>query len=146
MSWSIHSTIPTLAVPDLDAGITFYERLGFTLDWRWPEKDGTHAGMQRGTCAIMLARSTPDERADLYFIVDDIQGCYDAICRAEPWTLADRFGAMADREDCPPTESRTPPEAPDSTAYGLIDFSLIDPWGHHLTFGAPQDDAREAAT
>ena len=136
--WNIETTIPTLAVPDLEIGIEYYERLGFSLDWRFPATNPTHAGLVLGSCSIMLSLCEPSERADLYFIVDDIAACHRSIREAEPWELAEEAGALAQREDCPPARACQAPPAPKATAYGLIDFSMVDPWGHHLTFGQPQ--------
>ena len=137
-SWNIETTIPTLAVPELEMGIEYYERLGFSLDWRFPLTNPTHAGLVLGSCSIMLSLCEPKERADLYFIVDDIRACYQAIVDAEPWDLAEEAGRMAQREDLPPARARLAPPEPKATAYGLTDFSMVDPWGHHLTFGQPK--------
>ena len=42
---------------------------------------------------------------------------------------------IAKREDGPPKRSLQPPDAPKPADYGLRDFSIIDPWGHNLSFG-----------
>ena len=123
MKWTIEKAIPTLAVADLEAGIEFYSRLGFVVDWRWPEDSPTHAGLMLGSCSIMLSLCEPSERADVYFIVDDVSACHAAVLAGRPWELA----AAA--------RSLERPEAPKPTAYGLKDFSMVDPWGHHLSFG-----------
>lgn len=135
MSWTIKKPIPTFAVPDLEAGIGFYERIGFTVDWRWPDESPTHAGLMLGSCSIMLSLCDPMERADVYFIVDDVAACHAAIMAARPWELAAAAGAIAKRSDCPPPRSLRPPLEPDAKGYNLRDFSIVDPWGHHLSFG-----------
>ncbi len=137
MSWSITQTIPTMATPDLPIGIAFYERLGFEVDWTWPEDGPTHAGLRRGDCAIMLCRCAPNERADVYFIVDDVEACHDTVIKGACWELAPEAGALANRADCPPKASLEAPRSPEATPYGLRDFSVVDPWGHQITFGQP---------
>ncbi len=127
-SWKIDKAIPTMAVPNLEAGIEFYERLGFEVDWRWPAPSPTHSGLMRGSCSIMLALCDPYVCADVYFIVDDVKACHTAIVEAQPWQLAAKA-------DDPPARSLQAPSEPKETAYGLRDFSLIDPWGHSLSFG-----------
>lgn len=135
MTWKITSTIPAFAVPDLKVAIDFYSRLGFTVDWQWPDEQPTHAGLRRGECSIMFSRSQPCERADVYFIVDDVDACHAEMMKGKPWELAESAGSLAKRNDCPPEQSLQPPAAPASTDYGLRDFSIVDPWGHHMTFG-----------
>ncbi len=134
-NWTIEKTIPTLAVPELELGIEYYERLGFSLDWRFPASNPSHAGLVLGPCSIMLALCEPTERADLYFIVDDVEACHRAILDGEPWELAQEAGSAAQRADCPPARALQAPPQPKRTAYGLVDFSMVDPWGHQLTFG-----------
>lgn len=140
MNWTIEKTIPTFAVPNLETGIDFYSRLGFEVDWKWPENAATHAGLILGACSIMLTQCEPTERADVYFIVDDVSACHATILARKPWELAAEAGAQAKRDDCPSARSLLPPEAPADTAYGLRDFSIVDPWGHHLSFGQPVEN------
>ena len=139
MTWTIEKTIPTLAVPSLVVGIEYYGRLGFAVDWRWPDIGSTHAGLSRGECSIMLSQAEPSERADVYFIVDDVDACYQEIIESGAWELAPGAGAAAEREDCPPEDALSPPAPPEVTEYGLRDFSVVDPWGHHIVFGEPID-------
>lgn len=134
-NWTIEKTIPTLAVPDLDAAIEFYEKLGFNVDWKWPENEATHAGLMLGECSIMVSLSEPDERGEIYFIVSDVMACHKYIMAAKPWKLAGKAGGLANRPDCPPSRANHPPNNPEERSYGLKDFSLIDPWGHCLIFG-----------
>ncbi len=137
LSWTIEKPIPNFAVPDLDAGIAFYERLGFFVDWRWPTTDPTHAGLMMGECSIMLAKCDPAVKADVYFIVTDVAACHAHIMSTKPWELSSHAGALANRDDCPSPRSLKPPNAPAETGYGLRDFSLEDPWGNHMSFGEP---------
>jgi len=140
-SWTIEKTIPTLAVPDLEMGIEYYERLGFQEDWRFPDGNPTHVGLVLGPCSIMLSRNEPAERADLYFIVDDVQACYATITEGEAWEIAEEAALTTGRAGSAPKRSLAAPQPPKPTDYGLIDFSMVDPWGHHLTFGQPKPQA-----
>ncbi|HSR66942.1 MAG TPA: VOC family protein [Acidobacteriota bacterium] len=133
--WKITTTIPTFAVPELQAGIDFYTRLGFETDWSWPDDNPTHAGLYRGECSIMLCKSEPCERADVYFIVDDVSACHAQVMKGRCWEMVSEAAALANREDCPPKQALHPPAEPGDTDYGLRDFSVVDPWGHHMTFG-----------
>lgn len=138
-TWTIEKTIPTLTLPDITAAIDFYARLGFALDWRWPEQDPTHAGLILGETSIMLARCQTKELADIYFIVDDIEACYQSISTNQPWCLAKTIQAAEGQPENAPARAVKPPAPPAPTDYGLRDFSVVDPWGHHLTFGQPLD-------
>jgi catechol 2,3-dioxygenase-like lactoylglutathione lyase family enzyme len=128
MSWTIEKAIPTLPVPDLEVGIEFYSRLGFEVDWRWPEDEPSHAGLLLGSCAIMLSLTDPAERAD-------VSACHAAVMVGRSWELAAAAGSTTKRPDYPPARSQQPPADPGPKGYGLRDFSIIDPWGHHLAFG-----------
>ena len=57
--WSVAGVVPTLATRELELGVSFYRRLGFELEWRWPERDATHAGLRRGSASLMLAECEP---------------------------------------------------------------------------------------
>ena len=111
----VESVIPTLAMADLADGIAYFEKLGFTREWTWPEEAPTHAGLCFGEVSIMLCECDPKERGDLYFIVDDVEKCHTHIAEA--------LGG-----DVP---------EPSDAAYGLRDFSIRHPHGHQLTFGQP---------
>jgi catechol 2,3-dioxygenase-like lactoylglutathione lyase family enzyme len=59
-----------LAVPDLDAGIRFYARLGHTLVWRTPNAAGLR--MPDTDAELMLQVDRPDQEVDLLVeAVDD---------------------------------------------------------------------------
>ena len=135
MTWTIHKSIPTIPVPDLGAGIEFYRRLGFALDWKYPDPAPTHAGLMLGSTSIMLSECNPFERCEVYFIVDDVDACHAAILAAEPWTLVEAAAALAKMDDCPPRQALVAPEAPVDKPYGLRDFAVIDPWGNWMSFG-----------
>lgn len=116
-TWTTLAVSPVIVVSDLDAGAAFYARLGFELKWKWPEAEPSHAGMKLGGAWLMLARQRDPaqaiQRAELYFFVTDVAACH-AHARA---ALGGIVGDVAD------------------TTYGMRDFSLMDPWGHVLTFG-----------
>ena len=143
MSWTIEKAIPTFAVPDLEVGISFYSRLGFEVDWRWPDEAPTHAGFLLGSCSIMLSLCEPAKTTEVYFIVDDVSACHAAVLAGKCWELAAAAGAIAKRSDCPPPRSLQQPLPPTAKGYGLRDFSIVDPWGHQLSFGQtlPHEDA-----
>ena len=67
-----------------------------------------------------------------------------AVLAGRSWELAQDAESIANRSDCPPPRSLQPPEAPASKDYGLRDFAVVDPWGHHLSFGQAVRD--EGAT
>ena len=83
----------------------------------------------------MLTLNEPTGRGDIYYVVDDIQGCYTAIIEARPWEVAETFWCSSIRDDGPPKRALSPPEPPTVKPHGHEDFSLLDPWGHQLTFG-----------
>ncbi len=142
LKWKIEKQIPTLAVAELSTGIEFYERLGFVVDWRWPEENPEFAGLMHGDRSIMLSQCDPDALAALYFIVDDVQACHAHVIESKLWELAASTSANSTRPDCPPVRACQPPQPPERKPYGLIDFAIIDPWGHELSFGQPIPDDR----
>lgn len=135
MSWTIEKTIPTLAVPELEVGIEFYARLGFEVDWRFPETAPNFAGLKRGGSTIMLAECEPAVLGAIDFVVDDVSACHAELIAGRCWETAATEGALAARGDCPPPRALEAPPEPVDTEYGLRNFTLIDPWGHQLSFG-----------
>jgi catechol 2,3-dioxygenase-like lactoylglutathione lyase family enzyme len=135
VSWSSKEQVPSFAVPNLELAIEFYSRLGFKVEWQWPKSETTHVGLRQGPCALMLTLNEPAERGEIYYVVDDVQGCYTAIIEARPWEVAETSRFSSDREDCPPKRALLPPDAPTVKPHGHEDFNLLDPWGHQLTFG-----------
>lgn len=108
---------PTLQVHDLDKAIAFYALLGFEAQWKWPEDSPTHASLKKDETSFMLslvAESKEVQRGDLYFWVEGIESYHQELREAGI-------------------------EVPDlvQTDYGMLDTSMTDPWGHHLTFGEP---------
>lgn len=115
--WDAVDLMPTLDVTDLEQGISYYQRLGFQLLWRYPEgQTATHAGMEFGRVRIILARAeepTSIQRQNLYVIMKHVRGYHAEL----PHRLGDRVADLVQSD------------------YGMLDFSLRDPWGHLLTFG-----------
>ncbi|MEQ8768029.1 MAG: hypothetical protein RL885_29265 [Planctomycetota bacterium] len=134
MTWSIRETVPVLAVPTLESGIAFYDRLGFGVEWTWPEDSPTHAGLRRGGCAIQLSRCDPAMSAEVCFRVDDVDACHAEVMAARPWELAAEAGALATRPDCPPKRALQAPDPPEDKPWGHREMTLLDPWGHLLVF------------
>jgi catechol 2,3-dioxygenase-like lactoylglutathione lyase family enzyme len=140
VAWKIESTIPTLAVPDLEAGISFYERLGCEVDWRWPDENPTHVGLMIGGGSLMLALCDPMVNADVYFIVDDVEACHADVLAGRSWELAHALGALANHPNGAPKRALQPPPEPEDRPYGLRDFTIVDPWGHQFSFGEATDE------
>ena len=134
-SWQIREQVPSLAVADLALAIEFYTRLGFDVTWRWPKTEATHVGLKRSRIALMLVSCEPAERAEIYFVVDGVKACYDFIVSRRPWEVAERSRGSTQRRDCPPKSSLTSPTAPSVKDHRHFDFTVVDPWGHQLTFG-----------
>ncbi len=130
----IRSVSPLLQVRDLARSLEFYtKRLGFTQDWF----DGVgFAIVRRGDCSVYLAQREVEvdlrnrtarrqdngyANYDLHFYcdggtIDALWEEYQAIGIEMPSEFA---GGPVDRE------------------YGIRDFSLSDPDGYVLVFGAP---------
>ena len=116
-TWRLTSAMPCLPVTDLEQAIHFYTRLGFSLDWRYPEGgDSTHAGMKLHDVSLLLnhCSGTP-QRQDIYFFVADIMSFHRQ--------LKTQFSEIPDLVEA---------------EYGMTDFTLLDPWGHQLSFGESQ--------
>ncbi|MCA9730384.1 MAG: hypothetical protein KC729_22070, partial [Candidatus Eisenbacteria bacterium] len=97
MNWKIQTSISTLPVSDLEIGIEFYQRLGFAVEWRWPQADPTHAGLSRDGCSIMLAKCDPAAPGDVYFVVNDVAACRHALVAQKPSELASAAARAASR-------------------------------------------------
>ena len=116
----LNSIISTIQVTDLDEAIDFYVKIGFEKRWKWPEQEPTHASVGSDGHSIMMAKvnqSHAIQQADLYFTVEGVEGHREML-------------SQHDLDLSPMVQS----------AYGMKDFSLVDPWGHHLTFGEPSGE------
>jgi catechol 2,3-dioxygenase-like lactoylglutathione lyase family enzyme len=120
MSVKFTGLTPTIGVGSLDEAIDFYSKLGFEAQWKWPESNPTHSSLKRdGTNFMIQLIINPEEiqKGDLYFWVQNIQEFHQS---------------LKDQGLDLPHLSKT--------EYGMLDTSLNDPWGHHLTFGEPQGE------
>lgn len=135
--WSATSVMPTLDVDDLERAITFYASIGFVEKWRYPDPapayplDGnpdvvkrhwTHAGVALGDVGFMLAADRcdgPIHRQNVYVFMKDVRGYHDYVRK------------VLGESSVPDLESQD---------YGMVDFSLRDPWGHLLTFGEATEE------
>ena len=116
----ITGIVSTLQVHDLDAAIQFYNTLGFDLEWKWPDQNPSHASIISSGWSFMLAKidgSKKPEKADLYFRVENVEELHKAI-----------------------EENNIPTSGLQKTDYGMLDFSITSPNGHHLVFGEPSGE------
>lgn len=106
--------IPTIGVADLDEAIAFYTKMGFKKEWKWPENQPTHAEVSIDGIKVMMVRKEEDniQKADLYIIVEGVIDFHKKI--------SGRLNHISGLE---------------KTDYGMLDFSLDDPWGNFITFG-----------
>ena len=111
---------PTLQVHDLHKAAEFYTSLGFKLEWLWPDDKPTHGSVSSHGFAFMFAiidSATKPEIADLYFRVENVEQLH-AELKSKGVTVSDLV----------------------KTDYGMLDFSIKDPYGHHLVFGEPSGE------
>jgi len=121
--WNAVGVIPTLNVTDVDEAVKFYKMLHFEEEWRFPvsESNGdshsTHVGMSQGDISIILALHDGEEDAiqlqEIYIVMENVRAFHES--------LVENFDDEI--EDL------------DQADYGMLDFSISDPWGHLLTFG-----------
>ena len=114
---------PTLQVQDLKVASEFYISLGFNLDWIWPDENPTHGSVSSGGFSFMFAKIDNDkkpEKADLYFKVEEVEQLH-AELKSKKIEVSDLV----------------------KTEYGMLDFSLTDPYGHHIVFGQPTGEWKE---
>ncbi len=119
---------PFLTVKDIDAAMNFYEKaFGFTKKMAMPGPDGktVHGEMMHGECTMMFCgpsehcgsvcptENTKTTSFGLYLYVEDV----------------DKFFAHATQNGA------TEKEKPQDMFWGDRICSLIDPFGHHWSFG-----------
>jgi len=116
----ITAIVSTLQVHNLDTSIAFYTKLGFDLEWKWPEINPGHASISSSGYSFMLEKiddSQKPDKADLYFRVEEVEQLHKNF-KNNNITVADL----------------------QKTAYGMLDFSVQSPNGHHLVFGQPSGE------
>jgi len=114
----LESVWPSLGVHNLDEAILFYLRLGFKLDWQWPEKDPTYASLHMSGIGFTIVRTDNPQniqKTDLYFRINDVESYH--------FQLMNNGIAVSELAE---------------TNYGMIEFHFTDPWGHFFTFGKSQ--------
>lgn len=117
----IHGAATVFPVRDVDASLRYFvDVLGFTEEFRF----GEYAGIQRDDCCIHLsAEGNPNTgkagTGAVYIFCDDVDGYFADI--------AGRGAANA--------------QEPKDYEYGMRDFTMRDPDGNQLTFGAPTKKA-----
>lgn len=119
--------VPVLRVQDGRRSERFYcEVLGFTKDWehRFADDFPLYVAVSRGDLCLHLSEHGEGEvqRAHLYVAVQNVDETYAALVAR---------GLVA----------QGPPE---NRPYGVRDFGLDDPDGHHLVLGTDLADFEEA--
>lgn len=116
----LSAIVTTIQVTQLERAIEFYNQLGFIKDWTWPDDSPTHASLSKDGVGFMItikADGDSIQKADLYFRISNVEGYHKH--------LKDNDVIDADLIQ---------------SDYGMLDFSISDPWGHRLTFGEPNGD------
>lgn len=110
------TVVPTLAVGDVIAAITWYrEKLGFREEWAWGEPP-SHACVRLGGVEVHLSAVAPDPGANwLYFVIPDVDDLYARVAAA----------------------GVEPDHAPEDQEWGMREVTLRDPVGNQLTFASP---------
>ncbi len=122
-----NDSFPILSVEDLPAAVAFYQRLGFSQSYAFPE-DGPQAfvTLERNgrTIGIATRDQTSDDRFSYWIYVDDVDG-----------TFADLTAAGAPTE----AEPRTEP-------WGERVASVRDPDGNVVHVGMPSEPGANRPT
>ena len=126
MSWTVRKTVPSLDCSDLERARAFYERLGFRCGWTWPREAPERAGLVRGECELQLCLRSEVRPTEVYLVVDDVAACHAEMLAGRAWELLGEHGTG---------EGAGAPAEPAPAAYGYLEFDLVDPWGHRLSFG-----------
>lgn len=119
--WKAGGVIPSFPVLDLSESIRFYQRLGFTLKWSYPEASPDHAGLALDDVSLMLFSNQQGEGEgdlewgprSLYVLMHHVDAFHAHV--------ASTLGAT--------------PARPEDSDYGMRDFEVMDPSGNRLTFG-----------
>ncbi len=110
---------PTIGISDWQEAMAYYSKLGFELEWKWPEQNPSHASFRRDVVNFMVV------------FHNDIQ----AIQKGNM-----NFQISGTRESFDFVQSHGLNPSPlIQTDYGMTEFSVYDPLGHHFVFGQPTD-------
>lgn len=131
---SINSVSPLLQVTDLSVSRAFYtQNLGFTEDWY----DGEgFAILRRDKCSIFLAQKqvNVDLRNVTARRMRDGYANYDLHFNCDTGTIDALWSEYRVAGVSMPADFNN---GPVTRAYGIRDFSITDPDGYDLVFGAP---------
>ncbi len=121
MSRMIYNMQTMLQVRDLRESVVFYrDVLGFKVDGTFPEDAPTWAGLHSGNARVMLSTfdgvTEPHLTGVLYMYPDDLDAAWERV-----------------KEAVPIVEQLTTRE------YGMREFSIRDPNGYLIKFGASTD-------
>lgn len=114
------SAIPVLPSGDLGVSEAFYAGLGFEVAARYDGYLVTHDG------AVELHLKSPDladEQTESAAAAECFVHVQDAIAY---WKQLSERGLAG-------------VGAPSARDYGLVEFTVVDPFGNHLRFGSPRD-------
>jgi len=107
----------TLATHDMAKAVTFYQALGFDLDYGGPGE--TFTSFRAGECHLNLIAATEDQPVSWWgraiFYVDDVDAMHRAIVAA----------------------GLTPDFDPRDAPWGERYFHITDPDGHEISFAKP---------
>ncbi len=135
---SINSVSPLLLVADLQRSRKFYTQiLGFTEDWF----DGEgFAIVRRGCCSLFLAQKqvNVDLRNRTARAAQDGYANYDLHFNCEAGAID---GLWAEYRAAGAPIPAAFADGPINRDYGIRDFSVVDPDGYDLVFGAPLEAA-----
>ncbi len=104
---------PFIQVTDLDQASSFYNRLGFEQEWIYPDARPTHMSMKcQGVEISFVLSEEVRSISDLYIHVEGIEKYHQLFSQK-----LDSVSSLI------------------MSDYGMRDFSITDPWGHHIVFG-----------
>lgn len=126
MPSTIHALHPVLQVPDVEAAITFYRKLGFILTFQDHAQTPRYAAVAREGMELHLQWGDPSQwaypvdRPVYRFLVEDVDALYEEFKAA---------GAIT-----PQASDNSPWHQPADTPWGTREFHLRDPGRNSLQF------------
>jgi catechol 2,3-dioxygenase-like lactoylglutathione lyase family enzyme len=120
----IYNMQTMLQVRDLPASVAFYtDVLGFKVEGTFPDDAPTWAGLYSGNARMMLTQMNDGEptlTGQIYMYPDDLDAAWKRLREAAPVV-----------------------EPPVQREYGMREFSIRDPDGYLITFGANTGEPHE---